>query len=112
MIATETAQVQAAPSVQAHAPATGRTAPLPGQAVSNHLVFAILTTFFCCLPFGVVSIIFAAQVSGKLAQGDIEGAMNSSRLAKIWAWVSFGTGLVLFLFFTVFGIIAAVAENM
>ena len=37
--------------------------------VPNHLVWAILSTLFCCLPLGIVSIVFAAQVNGKLAAG-------------------------------------------
>lgn len=35
----------------------------------TYLAPAILTTIFCCLPFGIVSIVYAAQVNGKLAAG-------------------------------------------
>jgi hypothetical protein len=55
---------------------------------------AILTTLFCCLPAGIASIVFAAQVNGKLAAGDVAGAVDSSNKAKMWAWASFGVGLV------------------
>jgi hypothetical protein len=65
-----------------------------GQAlVPNYLAQAILTTLFCCLPFGIVSIVFAAQVNGKLAAGDRAGALQSSQNAKTWAWLSFGFGI-------------------
>ena len=50
-------------------------------------------TIFCCLPAGVVSIVFAAQVNGKLAAGDLAGARQDSARAKTWAWASFGVGL-------------------
>ena len=63
--------------------------------VPNYLVQAILVTLFCCVPFGIVSIIYAAQVNGKVALGDIEGAQRTSRSAKNWAWISFGVGLVI-----------------
>jgi hypothetical protein len=63
----------------------------------NYLVWAILTTIFCCLPFGIVSIVFAAQVNSKWQAGDYDGAMNASKNAKIWAWVSFGIAIVLFI---------------
>ncbi len=53
--------------------------------VSNNLVWAILTTLFCCLPLGIVSIIYAAQVNTKLAAGDVEGAQDSANKAKKWA---------------------------
>ena len=73
-------------------------APPNAQApVPNYLVPAILTTLFCCLPFGIVSIVYAAQVNGKLEAGDRAGALESSRKAKMWAWISLGTGLVLIL---------------
>ena len=61
----------------------------------TYLAPAILTTLFCCLPFGIVSIVYAAQVNGKLAAGDRPGALQSSQNAKTWAWISFGTGLLL-----------------
>jgi len=66
----------------------------PAQSVSNYLVFAILSTIFCCLPFGIVAIVYAAQVNSKLQTGDYNGAVDASRKAKIWSWVSFGIGLI------------------
>ncbi|NIM07517.1 MAG: CD225/dispanin family protein [Armatimonadetes bacterium] len=66
---------------------------MPAGGVPNYLVQAILVTLFCCLPFGIVAIVYAAQVNGKLSGGDIDGAMESSRKAKIWSWISFGVGL-------------------
>ena len=74
--------------------------PLPQGAPSyatpvdipNYLVQAILVTI-CCLPAGIVSIVFAAQVNGKIVRGDIVGARSDSQNAKTWAWVSFGLGL-------------------
>ena len=67
--------------------------PATRENVPNYLVQAILVTIFCCLPFGIVSIVYAAQVNGKVAAGDIAGARNASNSAKTWAWVSFGVGL-------------------
>ncbi|HUH08731.1 MAG TPA: CD225/dispanin family protein [Egibacteraceae bacterium] len=65
-----------------------------GAPPPNHLVWAILTTVFCCLPFGIPSIVFAAQVNGKWAAGDVAGAQRSSDMAKKWAIASAATGLV------------------
>jgi hypothetical protein len=45
-----------------------------GIYVPNNLVWAILSTLFCCLPLGVVSIVYASQVDGKRAAGDVAGA--------------------------------------
>ena len=61
--------------------------------IPNYLVQAILVTVLCCLPAGIVSIVYAAQVNGKVAAGDIAGAREASQKAKLWAWISFGVGL-------------------
>ena len=61
--------------------------------IPNYLVQAILVTLFCCLPFGIVSIVYASQVNSKLAAGDIAGAREASDKAKMWSWISFGVGI-------------------
>jgi Tfp pilus assembly protein PilE len=76
----------------------------PAQQVSSHLAPAILVTIFCCLPFGIPAIVFAAQVNGKLAAGDYAGALKASGNAKIWCWVAFAVGIV----FTI-GMLASIA---
>lgn len=86
-------------------PVTGTVMPPSGATVPNYLVFAILTTVFCCLPTGIPAIIYAAQVNGKLLAGDYAGAQSASNNAKIWCWVSFGIGLVGTLFWIlIFGV--------
>ncbi len=74
--------------------------------IPNYLVQAILVTVLCCLPAGIVSIVYAAQVNGKVAAGDIAGAREASQKAKTWAWLSFGVALglgVLWFLLTVVG---------
>jgi hypothetical protein len=71
-----------------NAPAT------PPASVPNYLVQAILCTLCCCLPFGIVAIVYAAQVNGKLQAGDYAGALEASGKAKLWCWIAFGVGLV------------------
>ena len=65
-----------------------------GRDVPTYLVQAILVTIFCCLPFGIVAIVFAAQVNAKLAAGDFDGALYYSDNARTWCWVSFWLALV------------------
>ena len=57
--------------------------------------------------FGIVSIVYAAQVNGRLAGGDVEGAMQSAASAKMWFWIAFGCGFVPQLLYFVFIIVAA-----
>ena len=74
------------------------------EYIPNHLVWAIVTTLFCCLPLGIVSIVYAAQVDGKRAAGDIEGAREASRKAGMWAMLSaFGLPLLVVLWLMLFG---------
>ena len=71
--------------------------PSPAGAsanIQNYLIPAILATVFCCLPLGVVAIIFAAQVNSKVATGDIAGAMESSKKAKMFMFIAVGLGLL------------------
>jgi hypothetical protein len=68
--------------------------PPAGPKPTNYLVPAILVTLFCCLPFGIASIVFAAQVDSKYAAGDYAGAQRSSDKAKLWMWLALGFGLV------------------
>lgn len=70
-------------------PAAAGMPPVP-----NYLVQAILATLCCCLPLGIVSIVFAAQVNGKLQAGDYAGAVQASKNAKLWAWIALGGGLL------------------
>ena len=64
------------------------------QRIPNYLIPSILVTIFCCLPLGIVAIIFAAQVNGKVAAGDIAGAQSSSRTARTLVIVSVVVGVV------------------
>jgi len=65
----------------------------PAAAVPNYLVLAIIS-LFCCLPLGIVAVIFAARVNGQVQAGDTAGALESSRKAKMFSYISIGLGLV------------------
>jgi hypothetical protein len=62
---------------------------------ANNLVWAILSTLFCCIPAGVVSIVYAARVDGAWNRGEYAVAKDASDKARTWAIVSAGVGLVL-----------------
>lgn len=79
--------------------------------VPNYLVPAILTTLFCCWPFGIAAIVYAAQVNGKNGAGDVEGAMAASQKAKFWSWMSFGFGLAILVFYIIFIISMGASAN-
>ncbi len=68
----------------------------PGETVGSGgpLAASILTTLFCCLPFGIPAIVYAARISGKVASGDIQGAKDSARTSYIWSGIALGLGLI------------------
>ncbi|MFD9894130.1 CD225/dispanin family protein [Amycolatopsis sp. NPDC058986] len=67
----------------------------PGPPPSNNLVWAILTTIFCCLPFGIVSIVQATKVNSLWAQGQTAAAQEAANAAKKWAIIAAVVGVVL-----------------
>ena len=68
----------AAPSYQA----------MPGQPISSYLWQSIVVTLLCCLPAGIVAIVYAAKVDGLKNQGDLQAAKAASDKAKKWCIIS------------------------
>lgn len=66
----------------------------PAKPPSN-LVWGILTTVFCCLPFGIASIVFAARVDGLWQAGQYAEAQEASRKARLFAIVAAGVSAAL-----------------
>lgn len=51
----------------------------------NNLVWAILATVLCCIPFGIVAIIKASKVEELWYQGRHEEAQKAADDAKKWS---------------------------
>ncbi|MGH8050965.1 MAG: CD225/dispanin family protein [Arenimonas sp.] len=77
----------------------------------NYLVWAILATLCCCLPAGIVAIVYAAQVDGKLSSGDYHGAVEASNNAKMWSWISFGASAVVGVLYFLLILVGGVADS-
>lgn len=78
---------------------------------TSFLAPAILVTLFCCAPFGVAAVVYAARVDPLLSGGDPSGAEESARKARLWTWVAFGLGLLPWLFYGVVMVIAVMEET-
>ena len=79
----------------AAAPAEVKPAAAPvTEVIPSHLALAIITTLLCCMPLGIVSIVYAAQVSSLVSSGKIEQARAASRSAKGWGIAALVVGLV------------------
>lgn len=68
----------------------------PSENIPNYLAASILTTLFCCLPFGIVAIISSCKVDKWIALGDFEGAKAASKSAKKWIIWSIILGVLVF----------------
>ena len=89
-------------------PSLGGSPPTPHLPISNYLLPAILVTIFCCTPLGIPAVVYAAKVDGLMSRGDLGGAEEASKKAKLWMWISFG------LWFPVVGllILASIFSDM
>jgi hypothetical protein len=82
---------------------------LTPRKIDNHLVLAILVTALCCLPFGIVGIVYAAQVNGRALSGDLAGAEESARRARTWSLWGLGLGLTVYVIYVLFALIGVMS---
>lgn len=75
-------------------PGYQRPRPMGVPDVPTYLAHSIAMTLLCCLPFGIVGIVYAAKVGTMQAAGQYEEAVEASDKARMWCWLSFGCGLV------------------
>lgn len=82
------------------------------QKPNSNLIWAILTTLFCCLPFGIVAIVKAAQVDSHWYAGRYQAAYETSKSAGNWALAAALTSLLfIIIYIVVVVIIASTAAN-
>jgi hypothetical protein len=74
--------------------------------VASHMAWAIISFILFFWPTAIAAIVYASRVGNRLAVGDVYGAQEASRKAKVWCWVSFIIALVLWIFV---GVMYAVA---
>lgn len=76
-----------------------------------YLILSIISTLCCCLPFGVVGIVFSAKINSAMLAGNLEEAQNNAKMARIWIIVSFAIGLLTWLIYMVLIVIGAVSGS-
>jgi hypothetical protein len=75
------------------------------------MVPAILVTAMCCLPLGIPALVFASQVSTKIAAGDWDGARKASSLARTWTIIAAVAGVLAALGFVALAILGSLADH-
>lgn len=83
--------------------------PHPGEKPDNFLAWAILSTIFCCLPFGIVSIVYASKVNGLWYAGEYEEARIAASKARTWFWWAFILGMINHIILPVVMVVAEIA---
>lgn len=71
---------------------------------NNYLVWAILTTICCCLPFGIVAIVKSTKVNQLYAAGQYDLAVMQAQDTKKWCIIAAVTGIVInALYYIIYG---------
>lgn len=66
---------------------------------NSWLWLGILTTIFCCLPFGIISIVYGSKVDTCWASGDYSWAIENSNKAKNWGIAAAVTSLGIYIIY-------------
>jgi hypothetical protein len=93
-------------------PQTPPGQPIPAGTVKNYLVESILCLVCCAGILAIPAIIYAAQVNGKLAAGDYQGAVEASNNAKKWCIIAVSIAVVCGGIWLIFVIFANVMANV
>ena len=93
-----------APEVQPTPPYTSMQQPLrrhlhperrPNEPMPpTYLAWSIVAMLLCCIPTGIVALIYATKVEPRYEGGDLEGARKASDSAEMWLIVTIVAGIV------------------
>jgi hypothetical protein len=72
----------------------------PSRKPDSYMTSAVLVTLFCCLPFGIASIVYASQVDPKFHAGDYRGAEEASKKARRWYYAALIAGIIVIAIYT------------
>ena len=95
-------QVQAVPQAQIQPQARSKSRKRSAdrteeeEQVFNWLFPAVLVTVLCFLPFGIVSIVFAAKANTLAECGFIDEAKAAAAAAKMWHWLALGVSVPIY----------------
>ena len=74
----------------------------------NYLVWSILSTVLCCVPLGIVAIVYSTKVDKLWESGNFDEAEASARKAKTWMLIAIACGVIGSILMLVLGGFAAI----
>lgn len=83
----------------------GQAEPAGPTAAPSYLAYSVLVTLVCCLPFGIVAMVYGVLVLVRNKSGDFERAKDASDLAEKWMYAACGAGFLIFVGFWIFRIV-------
>lgn len=76
--------------------------------IKSHMSDSIIIMILCCLPFGIVGLVYACKVNAALKNNDVAAAQHASKMASMWNWIGFGCGL---LWAIIYGVMCALGAG-
>lgn len=81
---------QAAAPTPNFSASTSMIEPMP----PTYLAWSIITMIICCIPAGIISLIYSTKVSSRWTAGDYDGARRASERAALWNIITVICGLI------------------
>ena len=78
---------------------------------TTYLIFAIISTLLCCLPLGIVAIVYASKINSLQRNGDYAGAQNAAKKAKMFTIIGTVVALVVSIFYIIFAIVIGIGSS-
>lgn len=76
----------------------------------NYLVWAILSTILCCIPFGIVAIVYSTKVDNLWMMGNYQEAKANSDKAKMWSMIAAGSCITFVALYIILFFIAGISN--
>ena len=80
--------------------------------VKDYTIYSVLSMVLCCVPFGVVSLIYSSKAAMLVKNGKTSEAEEMSQKAKNWAIAAAITGFILTSIYIAWEILRVVLEVM
>lgn len=79
---------------------------------NNNLWIGIVSTICCCLPLGILSIIFASKVDSCYNRGEYQEAEKNAKNAKTYGLIGMALGLVGSILYIIFVTVTGVLSGL